>query len=82
MENEIMETEQAMDELVSVAEDSAKDLLLTATVGIVVLVGGIIAYKKIVKPLIAKAKEKREQEQEAVIEAEFTEPVEDEVEAE
>lgn len=84
MENNeiIMENEQVMDEVVDIAttEGSGKDLLLVAGIGAGVIVGGILIYKKVVKPLIAKAKKKKEQD--VVIEADCTELETDEVEAE
>lgn len=76
MENEIiMENEQVMDNVTDIVttEGSAKDLLLTVGIGAGVIVGGIILYKKVVKPLIAKAKKKKELDEETEIEPESIE---------
>ena len=61
MENEIMATEEMMEETTDIAENSSgKGWLIAAGVGAAVLVGGLI-YKKLIKPRIEAAKAKKEQ---------------------
>lgn len=62
--NEIMTTEEIMENSVELVQEEgfkvSKGLIITAAVGATVL-GGILVYKKLVKPAIAKIKAKKEQ---------------------
>ena len=59
--NEIMKNEEVMEATEEIATaDSGKGLMVVAGIGLVVLAGGII-YKYVAKPMIAKAKAKKEQ---------------------
>lgn len=60
MENEIMNNEEVMTEVVEeVAPTKAgKGLIAVAVAGVVIL-GGRMLYKKVIKPAIAKAKAKK-----------------------
>lgn len=71
MENEIMETEEIeeVDEVEVVEEDSdesGNSYLIPVIIGAAAIVGTII-YKKVVKPLIAKVKAKKEEESKEAI---------------
>lgn len=85
--NEIMTTEEVMDTTEeNVTESSGVALLALGLVGGVVLIGGL-AYRHGVKPMLAKRKAKKEQDDGIVdVDAEIAdvedEKVEDEVEAE
>lgn len=62
--NEIMTNEEFLENSVELVQDGGfkvnKGLVITAAVG-ATLLGGIIVYKKLVKPAIAKMKAKKEQ---------------------
>lgn len=60
-EDEIMETEEVVEspEEEEVVEKSNKGLIALAIAG-VAAIGGTIAYKKLIKPLIEKRKAKKE----------------------
>lgn len=64
MENEIINNEEVLETTEEiVAENSNKGLVAVAAIGATLIVGTLV-YKKIVKPLIAKHKAKKEQEAE------------------
>lgn len=75
MENEIMINEEVVEEAAEVVGFDPKKGLIAAGIGVAAIVG-VIVYKKVVKPLIAKKKALKEQ---AAIEAEFEETAEVEV---
>lgn len=59
MENEIMNNEEVVETVEDIETNSNKAFVVAAGIGLTILVG-TIAYKKIVKPLIAKHKAKKE----------------------
>lgn len=73
MENEIINVEETVLDGVEIApaEDSGKGMLVAAAIGGVAVLAGIAVWKKVIKPLVAKAKAKKEAKQE-VIEGECT----------
>ena len=70
MENEIMNNEVVIEEVTEITEvDSNKGLIAFGIC--VAALGGVLLYKKVVKPLLNKRKAKKEQAEE--IEAQFEE---------
>lgn len=59
MENEIMNNEEVVETVEDIETNSNKAFVVAAGIGLTILVGAI-AYKKIIKPLIAKHKAKKE----------------------
>lgn len=75
MENEIMINEEVVEEAAEVAGFDSKKGLIAVAIGAAAIVG-VVVYKKVVKPMIAKRKAQKEQ---AVIEGAFEETAEVEV---
>ena len=66
--NEIMVNEEVIEATEEIATaSSGNGIKMTAGIGLAVL-GGVVAYKYIVKPMVAKIKAKKEQQK---IDAEF-----------
>lgn len=78
MENEMMINEEVVEEVAEVANVDSKKGLIAVAIGVTALVG-VIAYKKVVKPMIAKRKAKK---QNTEIEADYEEPVNDQEDSE
>ena len=74
MENEMMINEEVIEGVAEVDTGSSKKGLIALGIGVAVL-AGVLVYKKVVKPIRAKRKAKKENTE---IEAEFEETVDQE----
>lgn len=64
MENEIMNNEVVVEASEGISNDSGKIGVVIVGIGLTALVGGLL-YKRVIKPIIAKAKAKKAKKKEA-----------------